>query len=108
MDIWKIKKGDITPALTATLQNSAGSAIDLTGANSVYFIMGNRDYTPYYSGTCIITGSETGQVEYRWTGSIDTATAGNYWGEFEMIWAGSKMTLPSDHSLKIIVYEDYN
>lgn len=107
VDTFKIKRNDKNPALSVTLQYSNGSAVDLNGG-SVWFIMGNRDYTSYYSGLCVITGSDTGNVEYRWTGSPDTETTGTFLGEFEINWSGSKMTLPTDHSLKIEVYEDYN
>ena len=109
MDTFKIKKNDKNPALSTTLQYNDGTAVDLNDG-SVWFIMANRDYTPYYSGAAVITGSSTGNVEYRWTGTDDTGSVGTFWGEFEVQWndAGSKMTLPSDHSLKIQVYEDYN
>ena len=107
MDVFKIKKNDTNPALAVTLQYSDGTAIDLTNG-SVWFVMGNKDYTPYVSGLSVITGSTLGMVEYRWTGSPDTQVPGTYWGEFEMNWSGSKMTLPSDHSLQIQVFEDYN
>ena len=108
MEIFKIKKNDTNPPIAITLQYSGGNAIDLTNG-SVWFNMGNlTTYAPYCSGLCAITGSTTGNCEYRWTGSPDTQVPGNYWGEFEMIWTGSRMTLPSDHNLKIEVYEDYN
>lgn len=108
MDTFKIKKNDKNPALAVTLQYNDGTAVDLNNATSGFFIMANQDYTPYVSGAIIFTGSTTGNCEYRWSGSIDTGSPGIYWGEFEITWAGSKMTLPSDHSLQIKVYEDYN
>ena len=108
MEIFKIKKGDTNPALAVTMQYSDATAVDLS-AGSVWFNMGSgTDYTAYYSGLCAITGSTTGQAEYRWDGTNDTGSVGTFWGEFETIWSGSRMTLPSDHSLKIEVYEDYN
>lgn len=110
MDTFKIKKNDTVPALAVTLQYANGSPIDLTGG-SVWFNMGDiSNYSAYTSGICVITGSLTGDVEYRWTGTTDTGSVGKYWGEFELqnITAGSRMTLPSDHSLKIEVFEDYN
>lgn len=106
-DVFKIKKNDKNPPISVTLQYNDGTAIDLT-SSTPYFIMANRDYTHYYSGLAVITGSTTGQLEYRWTGSTDTATVGTFWAEFEINWTGSKMTLPNDHSLQIQVYEDYN
>jgi len=107
MEVFKIKKNDTNPALAVTLQYNDGTAVDLTNG-SVWFVMGNKDYSVYTSGLSVITGSTAGTVEYRWLGSPDTQVPGIYWGEFEMIWTGSKMTLPSDHSLQIQVYEDYN
>jgi len=108
MDTFKIKRNDTTPAISVTLQYANETAIDLTGG-SVWFNMGNiSTYAPYTSGQCVITGSLTGQCEYRWSGSIDTGSVGRYWGEFEFQCAGSKMTLPTDHSLQIQINEDYN
>lgn len=109
MNTFKIKKGDKNPALSVTLQYNDGTAVNLY-MGSVYFIMANKDYTPYMSGLCILTGSETGNCEYRWQGGSDTGSVGTYWGEFECQWnaGGSKMTLPTDHSLQIQIYEDYN
>lgn len=109
MNTFKIKKNDTSPAIAVTLQYANGNPIDLTGG-SVWFNMGNSDYSPYTSGICVITGSIAGQVEYRWTGTSDTGSVGTYWGEFELqnLTAGSRMTLPADHSLQIQVYEDYN
>jgi len=108
MTTFKIKKGDTKPVLAATLQYSNGSAIDLNNAE-VYFCMGGTDYAAYTSGACSITGSDTGQCQYAWTGTTDTSTAGTYFGEFEVTWsAGSILTLPNNHSLKIEINEDYD
>ena len=107
MDTFKIKKNDTNPALSVTLQYSDGTNVNLTNG-SVWFVMANKDYSAYTSGLATITDATNGDCEYRWTGSTDTGSPGVYWGEFEVIWTGSRMTLPSDHSLQIQVYEDYN
>lgn len=107
MNIFKIKKNDSRPALAVTLQYANGSAVDLT-SGTVFFNLGTTLYLPYYSGAAVITDAVNGLVQYNWTGSIDTGSIGTYYGEFEITWTGSKMTLPSDHSLQVIVYEDYN
>ena len=108
MDIFKIKKNDTNPALAVTLQYANGNAIDLTNG-SVWFNMGNSlTYAPYVSGACVITDATNGLCEYRWSGSVDTGSVGTFYGEFEIQWTGSKMTLPNNHNLKIEVYEDYN
>jgi hypothetical protein len=108
MDIFKIKKNDTLPALSVTLNNSSDEAIDLSNG-SVWFNMAHlTNYSSYVSGICVITGSTTGNVEYQWTGSIDTGSVGTYWAEFEFQNSGSKMTFPSDHNLQVQVYENYN
>ena len=105
MEQFNIKKGDTCPAIATTLTYANGSAVDLSNG-SVVFCMGNLDYSPYQSGMCVITGSTDGMCEYRWT-SGNTGSTGKYWGEFKCIWGGSIMTLPSDHSLLINIFEDY-
>jgi hypothetical protein len=108
MDTFIIKKNDTLPVLSVTLQYANGSAIDLTNG-SVFFNMGNlTNYSAFYSGLCTIISPTDGTVEYRWNGASDTGSVGKYWGEFEMIWGGSKMTLPNNHNLQIQVFEDYN
>ena len=108
MDTFKIKKGDTVPAISAQLQYYNGSAVDLS-SSTIQFNMGTlQDYSAYRSGTAFITGSTTGECQYYFSAD-DTGSTGIYWGEFEVSWgAGSTMTLPNDHSLKIEVYEDYN
>ena len=112
MDVFKIKKNDTSPALSVTLEYANGSPIDLTGG-SVWFNLGDiSTYATFGSGQAVITGSTDGMCEYRWVGSstaiIDTGSVRKCWGEFEFQCAGSRMTLPADHSLKIEIFEDYN
>jgi len=108
MEIFKIKRNDTLPAISAVLQNSDNEAIDLSDG-SVWFNMGNlTTYSSYISGICVITGSTTGNVEYQWVGSVDTGSVGVYWAEFEFQRTGSRMSFPSDHSLQIQIFEDYN
>ena len=107
MDIFKIKRGDTLPVFSVTLQYNDGSAINLTNG-SVFIHLGSLDnYSPYFSGVCNITDATAGECEYRWLGSPDTYTTGTYWTEFKTSWTGSELTLPSDHSLQLKVFEDY-
>jgi hypothetical protein len=107
MQVFKLKKGDTLPVLSVLLQYSNGSPVDLT-SSTVYFHMGQlSNYAPYFSGLCVVTDQTNGAVEYRWVGSSDTGSIGNYWGEFKANWTGSSMTLPNDHSLQIQIAEDY-
>ncbi|MCK5624936.1 hypothetical protein KAI04_03790 [Candidatus Pacearchaeota archaeon] len=106
---FKIKKNDTQPVISATLQYNDGTAINLTEATDIHFNLGNLQYEPLTSGACIITGSTTGQIEYRWEGVTDTGSVGTWFGEFQVTFgAGSILTLPNNHDLKIEVFEDYN
>ncbi len=108
VDIFKIKKNDMNPAIAVTFQHTDGTNMDLNNG-SVFFIMGSgTDYSNYFSGLAFITGSNVGKAEYRWDGTNDTGSVGTFWAEFEVTWPGSRMTLPADHSLQVKVFEDYN
>lgn len=107
---FKIKRDSTKPFLAVQLLDGNGSAIDLTSTTSIYFKMATNDnlYTPVFSGTCNITGSTTGELEYCWTSS-NTARSGLYLGEFVANFSdSSKLTLPADHSLLVEIYEDYD
>lgn len=106
MQQFTIKKGDTIPPLAVQMLYANGSPVDLTGG-SVFFNMGNLDSSAYHSGLATITGSTTGNVQWNWD-TISTGSPGNYWGEFEFIIGGSRLTLPTDNSLRIQVNEDYN
>lgn len=107
MATFSIKKGDTHPVFSVTMQYSNGSAIDLTNGSVFMYLGSINNYTPVFSGACNITSATAGQAEYRWTGSPDNFVVGTYLAEFKAIWTGSQLTLPADHSLKLIVYEDY-
>tara|TARA_R110000824_G_scaffold94303_1_gene227654 strand:+ start:86 stop:424 length:339 start_codon:yes stop_codon:yes gene_type:complete len=110
MAIFEIKRNDNKPYLAVTLQDSTGSAIDLTAGSKISFNLAdnNNTYTSVLSGAATITGSTAGQVEYRWATS-DTARSGLYLGEFEVTFNDSTvLTLPTDHSLVVQINEDYD
>ncbi|MGQ0669342.1 MAG: hypothetical protein ACT4PO_06680 [Actinomycetota bacterium] len=101
-----IKKGDLEPAIKATLQDAAGAAVDLTGATVKFIMASLAATTPKILAAATITAATTGKVEYVWIGT-DTDTDGRYRGEFEVTWAsGKKQTFPSDGYVEIIVTED--
>ena len=110
MTIFEIKRNDTKPYLAATLQDSTGSSLDLTNASSISFNLATNDnaYTSILSGACVVTGSTTGQCEYRWAAG-DTNRSGLFLGEFEITYSDSTiLTLPSDDSLRIKINEDYD
>lgn len=110
MVLFQIKKDSTDPALAVQFVDSAGSAIDLTNGSSIFFRMSTNDnqFTPVLSGAATITGSTTGNVEYRWTES-DTNRSGLFLGEFRTVFTDeSILTLPSDNSLVVRINRDYD
>lgn len=105
---FKIKRSDTKPYLTVQLLSANGTVIDLN-EGSVFFNLATSDnnYTPVFSGLAVITGSSTGQCEYRWTTS-NTNRSGTFLGEFEFISGTDIQTFPPDHSLFIKMFEDYD
>lgn len=93
-----IKRGDLLPIITATLQDATGAAVDLTGAASVKFILRQvSGGTPKVSAAAVVVSAIAGQVSYTWAGT-DTDTEGVYYAEWQVTWtAGSKpQTYPND------------
>lgn len=110
MAIFNIKRNDTKPYLAVQLLDGNGSAIDLTTGSSIYFNLATNDntHTSVFSGAAVITGSTTGEVEYRWA-SGNTARSGLYLGEFETTFNDATvLTLPSDDSLFVKINEDYD
>ncbi len=105
---FKIKKNDTKPFLAVTLQFSDGTAVDLT-SGSVQFNLGDSNFASVMNGVATITDASAGQCEWRWNGTTDTNNVGDFFGEFEVTLADSKViTFPNDHSLKVEIYEDYD
>ena len=107
---FKIKRNDTRPYLAAQVLQANGSAVDLTNTTGVYFNLSTNDntYTPVFSGAAVITGSTTGEVEYRWAAG-DTNRSGLYLGEFEVTFTDSSvLTVPSDHSFAVNIFNDYD
>ena len=98
MSTFKVKQGDLVPALTATLMQAVGTAaavpIDLTTATGVKFAMRNRTLgTIKVDAACTIVSAIAGTVKYTWVGT-DTDTIGFYDAEFQITWPAGKQTVP--------------
>ena len=110
MAVFQIKKDSTDPNLAVQFTDATGSAIDLTNGSNIYFRMSTNDnlYTPVFSGLATVTGSTTGEVEYRWS-TADTNRSGLFLGEFRTTFSDSSiLTLPSDNSLVIKINKDYD
>lgn len=109
-NLFKIKRNDTKPTISATLQDSTGSAINLTLGSYVFFNLATNDntFTPVFSGLGTISDATGGKVEYTWSSS-DSNRSGTYLGEFEVTFNDSSvLTLPTDHSLRVVIPEDYD
>lgn len=99
-----LKRNDRQPPIEASLEQAAGTPINLTGA-SVKFIMRN-EATVKVNATATIIDANRGVVKYEW-GLTDTDTAGTYQAEFEITFAdGRKLTVPNDEYIVVVVLED--
>lgn len=106
MPDFTIKQGDTKPSLVATLQDANG-AVDLTNATSVTLHMRSAgSMTNTVSAAVTITNRAAGAVSYQWQ-AVDTATAGSYYAEFEVVWNdGTIETFPDTGNLWIQIVPD--
>ena len=104
MATFYIKKGDRLPSLAATLKDSDGLAINLTGA-TVQFRMKKRGASAAkFTSSAAVVSPSAGTVRYDW-GSTDTNEAGVFDGEFVCTFAGSLQTVPSNGYVTVEVQE---
>lgn len=111
---FSIKTGDTASPIFATLENSAGTAVDLQGATILFKMAAIAGGTVTLSGTATIvqngngTDGSMGDVVFNWaTSGADTALAGWYQGEWEVRYAsGAVQTYPNDTYVLIAITED--
>lgn len=102
-----IKRGDRLPVFEATLLDGDGKPINLATASSVTLRLRERGSASNLSlvGTCVVTNSSRGEVEYRWA-SGETDTVGTFQGELVVAWSdGRTQTVPSRGTLQVVVSE---
>jgi len=110
MTTFQIKKDSTDPVLAVQFVDSNGSAVSLSNGSNIFFKLSTNDnqFTSVFSGNATITGSATGEVEYRWS-TANTNRSGLYLGEFTTLFKDdSVLTLPSDNSLVIKINKDYD
>ncbi len=106
---YTIKQNDTEKKLEATLRDAADVAVDLTGATIVFSMRRLDDRTVVISKqTVTITNppGTDGKVEYPWKLS-ETATLGEYEGEFQVTFSGGGVqTFPNDRHIRIRIVDD--
>jgi hypothetical protein len=95
-ETFPLKVGDTAPVLQATLTDSSGSAVNLSGATARFRLLEPRGGTSKIDASATIHDATNGVVRYPW-GDSDTDEAGRYRAEFEVEYAdGSVETFPND------------
>lgn len=110
---FEIKRGDTAPSLVAVLKDRAGTAVNLSTAASVLFVMratgAASNSTPKVSRPSTVTADQTvntGQVTHEWQ-VADTALSGSFVAEFVVTWAdGREQTFPTAGFITITIYDD--
>lgn len=92
---YSIKANDRLPSIRATL-STGGTAIDLTTATGVSFIMRrDGDPAPKVNSPAVVVDAVSGIVRYDWAAG-DTSDPGTYKAEWEIVWAdGKTQTAPT-------------
>jgi len=105
-----IKQGDTLPVLRRRFTDDSGGVIDLSAASSVNFRMrpigSNGEPTVEAAATIddpAPSDPDDPQVSYAWQAG-DTAMAGTYEAEFEIVFAtGDRLTVPNDGAMIVHV-----
>lgn len=101
-----MKEGDTSPALQVTLKDSAGSAVDVTGATVRFHMRPAGSTTTKVDAAATIVTAASGIVKYSWA-SGDTDTLGVFQGEFEVTYANSAIErFPNDGYLEITIKDN--
>lgn len=100
-----IRANDRLPSIAATLKNADGTPIDLTGA-TVKFQMSTAAGSNKVNASATVVSAVAGTVQYDWI-ALDTDTAGDYVGCWEITFASTKkLTCPNGSNYSITVVTD--
>jgi len=104
-----IKRGNLLPVITATLQDANSNAMDLTGATAKFIMRQVGATLPKVNATAVIDPDQVnnkGKISYTWQ-TADTDTPGIYEAEWEVTFTGSKpQSFPNDDYLVLRVLDD--
>ena len=103
-----IKRGDLEPPISATIKDSTGAAVNLTGATAPPLVLkpiGGGSSLRYSTGTSVVSAA-AGTIKHLWqTG--ETTTAGVFFGEWEVTWPSSRpQTFPTEGTFSVVIEQD--
>lgn len=76
---------DELPAISATLSDAAGVAINLTGITVKFGMRRAYDTANLFKNTAVVVSATLGTVRYDITSSdLTTAAPGTYWAQWEL------------------------
>ena len=107
-----VKTGDTAPSVKVTLLDASSQAVDLAGATVKFIMSATPTSTPVVDAAAVLEqvgdGSDgsKGKVRYDWL-VTDTATAGSYVAEFEVVYAsGKRQTFPTTGYVDVTINGD--
>jgi Rib/alpha/Esp surface antigen-like repeat protein len=101
-----IKQNDTNPAIECTLQDSDGTAVNLSGATARFLMRARGGATVKVNAAAAITNAAGGVVQYTPV-AADTDTPGQYEAEIEVTYSDStRETFPSRGYISIVIQDD--
>lgn len=97
-----IKQGDTLPALNASLKDSSGNAVDLTGATILFRMRKVGAASLTVEAAAVVVSASGGTVRYNWQAG-DTAVPGSYEAEFRCTLPAGIETIPNANNIAIEV-----
>lgn len=103
-----IKRGDLEPAITATIRDATGTVVNLTGATAPTLVLkpiAGGSALRYTTGTSVLSAAG-GRITHAWV-SGETATAGSYFAEWEVTWPSTRVqTFPTEGTFSVVIEQD--
>ena len=101
-----IKQNDTAPILQASLKDANDQIITLTGATVQFKMRAVSSTTALINSSATIVDADSGSVKYEWVAN-DTQTAGSYFAEFQVTFAGGRIeTFPNGEYIQITILDD--
>lgn len=101
-----IKRDSTNRAFRKRCVKGDGTAIDLSEAQSVRFIMADAKGAMKVDGACSVINATTGEIEYAWQAG-DTDTSGTYRAEIQITFSDGRIeTVPSRGYEHIEIQDD--